>query len=117
MLANCSEKTLTINANKYLQIFSKAKSLIILHIPNEGKRSMQYGASLKKQGMIPGAPDFVCVGKKRTIFIELKTEKGRLSDAQKRFQEACNDKEIPFIVCRSIEDVIHTVETYYGQES
>lgn len=40
-------------------------------------------------GLINGVADFVIVTSSKTIFVELKTEKGRQSDFQKLFQKWC----------------------------
>ena len=49
------------------------------HIPNEGKRSPQTGAKLKRMGLSPGVPDIclpVARGGYSALYIELKRTKG-----------------------------------------
>ena len=51
------------------------KGLVLVKIPNEGKRSFAYCAMLKRQGLRPGFPDLVAVSKCegfRGVFIEMK---------------------------------------------
>lgn len=58
-------------------------------IPNGGKRHVHTAIKLKAEGVRAGVPDlcFVLPGG-RAAFLELKAEKGRLSDAQKEFRAA-----------------------------
>lgn len=36
-------------------------------------------------GVLPGVADFCFLGKERVLFLEIKTEKGRLSENQQKF--------------------------------
>lgn len=48
---------------------------LLYHIPNEGKRSVSYGAALRRQGMKKGVPDLclpVARGKYHGLYIEMK---------------------------------------------
>jgi len=50
---------------------------------NAGIRSGRLGAELKRQGMLPGLGDISLLSPQGMYFeLELKTERGRLSDAQ-----------------------------------
>jgi hypothetical protein len=62
---------------------------LIYHIVNEGKRSPQEGAKLKREGLRSGMPDLHLPvesfdGKYLSLYLEMKREdgKGRLSDEQ-----------------------------------
>lgn len=62
-----------------------------------------------------GMPDlmvFLKDGTGRILFIEVKSETGRLSEAQKAFEAECKDLLIPHLVARSIEDVA----AYFGKK-
>lgn len=83
------------------------------HVPNESvvsedKKQVDIIRIKRKQcmGLINGAPDFVFITKDKTIFIELKTETGRLSESQKDFKEWCHDEGIGYFIGRSVADVI-----------
>ena len=56
-------------------------------------------------GLINGVPDFVFISKNKALFIELKTEKGRLSESQIYFRDWCTDEQIDYYVARSVEEV------------
>lgn len=75
---------------------------IWFHVPNEGKRTKAYGAKLKRMGMRAGVPDIVMVFKKgKTVFVELKTAKGKLSKGQNQFKKDCKKNKISYIVSKS----------------
>ena len=59
-----------------------------IHVPNEGKRTPQGGHKMKRMGMAPGASDYFVTwpsGDFSLLVLEVKTDKGQLSDSQKRF--------------------------------
>ena len=61
---------------------------LLVHIPNEGKRSPRVGAKLKRMGMRPGASDYVLFvprGEHHGLLIELKTAGGRVQGNQVEF--------------------------------
>lgn len=45
----------------------------------------------------------------KMILIEVKNEKGRLREDQKRFAEFIKDKPVLYGVCRSVEDALNVV--------
>ena len=71
----------------------------------EGKHKVQYRVKQNRLGAKKGFPDILIIWKGRAIFIELKTKKGRVSDAQK----ACHAQLILagglVTVCRSLKEV------------
>ena len=78
------ESDIQIACNQYLEYLAKTYNFRHFHVPNEGKRSVQYHAKMKKMGLRSGCPDIIVeypVG--RILYIELKAPKGRLSDTQK----------------------------------
>lgn len=87
----------------------------IIHIPNEGKRTSRYGKSLKDLGMRPGVADLFIAMPRHGFcgaWIELKSKNGVLSDAQKAFIRDMIDQHYFTKICRSIEDVIETINWY-----
>jgi hypothetical protein len=54
------------------------------HHPAGGRRSRITGAILKSMGAKPGIPDILLLTRGRLYALELKSERGRLSDAQKQ---------------------------------
>ncbi len=54
-------------------------------VPNGGHRDVRVARNMKAEGIVPGAPDLIVYIRGRAVQIELKTLKGRLSDAQRQF--------------------------------
>lgn len=57
-----------------------------------------------------GFPDLVFFHATGPIFIEVKSEVGKLSPEQELFQQRSIDRNIPYIVIRSSEDALQQVE-------
>ena len=55
---------------------------VMFHIPNGEKRDKRTAAKLKRMGVVAGAGEFFCAARNRVFILELKREKGRISDAQ-----------------------------------
>lgn len=64
------------------------------------------GGKLKAMGLRPGMPDIVIFHASRSaMFIELKSKRGVLSDAQEDTLDALWRAGCPTAVCRSVDDV------------
>jgi hypothetical protein len=78
--------------------------VIVFHPANGGKRGKAEAGRLKGMGVVPGIPDLIVIIAGRCHGLEIKTETGRMSAAQKqmsaRFQRAGCD----FQVARSIAE-------------
>jgi rhodanese-related sulfurtransferase len=86
-------------------------------IASGGKRSKATAGRLRAQGVRPGAPDIVVVapganvGLGATLWIELKTDAGRLSADQRRWGEALREVRGCFHgVARSVAEVVALLE-------
>lgn len=90
-------------------------SKVIIHIPNEGKRTGRYGNHLKALGMREGVFDLQVLMARRGYigaWIELKSKDGRLSQAQRAFQKDMQEQNYFTAVCYSIEEAIEVIEWY-----
>lgn len=57
--------------------------IVAVHVPNAGKRTVMGGRIAKAEGMHPGFPDLILLGRDgRVGFLEVKAMDGRLSPAQ-----------------------------------
>jgi len=74
-------------------------------IPSGGGGEMR-GMILKGMGLKAGVPDLLLLHQSRSLWIELKSPRGALSEAQRRCHEAINNAGCrPVVVCRSLDDV------------
>lgn len=74
-------------------------------IETRGRRSHIEGAKNKARGCVSGTPDVHICYNGREYHIELKAEKGTLSDGQREWHQAFRDAGARIAVCRSIDDV------------
>lgn len=87
--------------------------IVWFHVPNEAGRSgIRYGMALNAMGRIAGAPDYVVSAPKGVIFFEAKTEKGKLSEAQKDFQKWCEIVGTKYIEVNDAETVEQIVREH-----
>lgn len=102
--------------------------LLAFHAPNGGKRPQTMvsrkgvikpvaaiGALLKRQGVVPGVPDWVILqpsGPYAGLLVELKIANGRLSKEQKSFLAKAEASGYKTAVAYNIEQFIKIVETY-----
>lgn len=90
---------------------------MLMHIPNEGKRSKRYGAELKRLGLRPGFPDlglFVPRNNKSGLFIEMKVGRNKCTDNQKKWIKALIGQGYEVKVCYSCEEAIQIIKRYLG---
>ena len=65
---------------------------------------------LQGVGCRKGFPDLTAMKNGQTVYIEVKTETGRLSAYQKEFQRICHEHGCTYIVARSVKDVADLLE-------
>lgn len=91
---------------------------MLVHIPNEGKRSKRYGAELKRMGMAKGFPDLgLLVPNKKYagLFIELKADKTKsMTKEQKEWLEKLNSYGYKAVRCNGAEEAIQIIKRYLG---
>ena len=88
---------------------------IVIHVPNEGKRSVQYGHELNLMGMRAGVYDlFIATARHNYIgaWVELKSKNGKLRPEQMEFAKDMEEQNYFTKVCRSIEETIETINWY-----
>lgn len=101
---------------------------ILHHSPNGGyrnkrinKNGVQYcpeGSKFKKMGTIDGFPDlFLAKGifPYNGLFIEMKAEKGKLSENQKEMIKKLEEKFYKCVVCNSFDSFKNEIETYLNK--
>lgn len=98
------------------EIRSKWPELALLyHIPNGGTRDAIEGRHLKQQGVKRGVPD-LCLpvprGRYHGLYIEMKTETGRTSDAQDWWGERLLAQGYFWEVCHGWSSAVRVLEWY-----
>jgi len=96
----------------------KYPELKLLHaIPNGGRRDSIEAMHLKQQGVKPGVPDMhLPVARKGflSLYIELKTEKGKPSSEQTWWIEELNNQGNHAQICFGFKAAINLIEWYLG---
>lgn len=113
-----SEQSIQRALFDWIRLYPSLK-YVIMHIPNEGKRSPQYGNKLKSQGLTPGVWDiFIASAQHGFIgaWIELKSANGRLTPYQEEFGKVMEHQGYFTAVCKSIDEAINTVKWYVFQK-
>ena len=94
----------------------------LIAVPNGGRRDAVTGAKLKAEGVIAGVADLIllvpCKGY-GALLIEMKTAKGRQSQAQKQWEKDLTHRyEYRYVVCHSFDDFRKAVKEYlcHGNE-
>jgi len=85
-------------------------------VPNGGLRRLTTAQILKAEGAKPGVADLLLTIPNQDyhgLFIEMKTEKGTLSDNQKKFKSAIERVGLhKYVICRSFEEFKKVVMEY-----
>ncbi len=95
------ESDIQISCNDYLNHLCKHYHFRHFHVPNEGRKSIGYHLKLKKMGLKSGCPDLIVeYPPGKVLYIELKNERGRLSDAQKLWLVQSKAMDTPHFVVK-----------------
>lgn len=88
---------------------------LLFSVPNGAKRSRVTGAILKAEGALPGVSDLILLYPSNGcpyLCIEMKTEIGRQSEAQKEFQKAVQDAGGRYELVRTFESFVSLIKDY-----
>ena len=83
----------------------------VVHVPNEGKRTVQFGRKLKRMGMLKGFPDLLVPIPNKNycgLVMELKKGNNKSESDQKNIQDYLESKG--FKVCRDVKKFDQAVE-------
>lgn len=112
---NITEEAVTVAVVEYCSL----RGVPVAHVPNEGKRSPQMGARLKKMGMQKGFPDLVIPlprGNYHGLYIELKVGYNKTTADQKRWLTKLNANGYAATACWGMDEAINTINTYLRGE-
>lgn len=90
---------------KFLRM-ALAANVLFFHCPNGGYRRHTEAQRFKAMGVVPGIPDIGIVWSGKIIWLELKSGKGRESDAQLYCHAKLRGAESAVSVCRTLNEVI-----------
>jgi hypothetical protein len=106
-----SEAVLQKSIVDYLRVILPPSEYVIAACPNASVRTAGGRASNSVAGLLCGIPDLFIVGPEgRTCWLEVKTPRGKLSDAQENIRDRFMRMGVPYAVVRSLSDVKAAVE-------
>lgn len=94
-------------------------SWALFHVPNGGQRNAKEAAKFKAMGVRPGVPDLILIlprGGYHYLALELKVGKNKQTENQKWYQSKMTENGGKYVVIRSLDDFIETVNTYLHQD-
>lgn len=114
-----SHQILVMTWARKVAIAGRTELKRLFHIPNGMGRSKGEAAKLKAMGVLSGVSDLmlpVMAGGKGGLWIELKAEKGVVSEAQAEWIEAMVLGGYAAIVCYGWEETVAAIKEYLGGE-
>ena len=88
---------------------------LLFAVPNGGRRDAVTGAKLKAEGVIAGVSDLMLLVPSKghgALLIEMKTERGRQTAEQKRWQAIVERMNYKYVVCRSLDEFQRVINEY-----
>ena len=82
------------------------------HVPNGGWRSRVESAILKAIGTVAGVPDIICIFQGRCYALELKGERGRVTDVQRVVHERLRESGAHVAVAHGIDQALAQLERW-----
>jgi hypothetical protein len=113
MKRNHLESTMQQTAVRWFKY--QHSGLLLFAIPNGGARSSVEASIMKGEGTLAGVADlFLSVpnGQYHGFYIEMKTDKGEQSEAQKEFQKKVETFGYKYAICRTVNEFIELVNVY-----
>lgn len=111
---NISEETIHKTVIEWV-MFHPLLNKLVLHFPNEGRRTASFGKLLKDMGMRAGVSDLFIAMPKHGFggaWIELKSIDGVVSTFQKEFLRDMSQQNYFTAICWSIDEAINTISWY-----
>ena len=102
---------------KWFRVQYPQYAKLLFAIPNGGYRSAVEAAIMQGEGVTPGVPDLFFARpamqwRAHGLFIEMKSETGKLTPAQKDMEMRLTDSGYLVHPCNSIEKFIWIIEKY-----
>jgi len=110
-----SEHDIQVSLMRWFALQFPVQYAVSYATPNAGKRTPRQGAYMKAEGLKPGVPD-ICIPVARKgfhgLYIELKTEKGKLSKHQAEFIDRLTEQNYMAVVCVGFDAARETIKNY-----
>ena len=95
----------------YLRLELRQCGGLVFAVPNGGKRSKIEARIQVAEGTLHGVSDLILLlPNSRTVFVEMKTDKGKQSEYQKQFEDSVTNLGFEYVIWRSIDDSINWVK-------
>ena len=106
MKLKTSEHSLQVTVLAYLT-YNARSDVNVVAIPNAARRSLRMGARMKAEGLQSGVADLcIMLPGGKVAWLELKTDRGRQSIAQKGFEAKCKRLDHPYALARTLDEAI-----------
>ena len=104
---NYQESSLQIQCVSWFKYQYPHLAMLLFAVPNGGSRDGKEAAIMKAEGITAGVSDLILNipgGVHSQLAIEMKSEKGKQSPEQVRYQRYAEAVGIKYIVCKSFDD-------------
>jgi hypothetical protein len=92
---------------------------LIWATPNGGSRHLFEAMRLKREGVVSGVPDLIIAeptGKYHGLFIEMKSDKGKLQDSQREMIGKLTERGYRCDIAYSLDDFMCIVKNYFNAD-
>ncbi len=116
-MGNLSEHSMQVRVVQYVRTFYP--EVLILSVPNGAGTTAKNRLALYAEGLLPGVPDLFIPEARQGfhgLWIEMKTQEGVESVAQKRIRNHLEENNYLCYVARSEHTAINIIEAYLKQE-
>jgi hypothetical protein len=90
-------------------------SRVFFAVPNGSARNAWTAKNLRDEGVLSGVADLILLLPRHgyaALCIEMKKAGGKQSESQKRFEQACKEYKVKYVVCYSAEEAKAVAEDY-----
>ena len=114
------EDVLQMSCRTWFDLRYPHLKMLLHHSPNEGLlvNKARDGAKRKAMGVRAGFPDFIFLYPSKGVpflCLELKTETGRQSHAQKNYQQLVESVGAKYCIVRSFVEFVQSIEEYINE--
>ena len=109
------EDNLQIACVRWFSLQYPRLSNYLHHSPNGGFRNLREAGRFKQMGVRAGFPDLILLypsGKYHYLCIELKSEKGKQTESQKKWHKMIQETGNKYVVCRNLDQFMTEINNY-----